>query len=512
MNETATQLENERGGRPASLSAASDAESSQANTEEHSRKSTPLRFWILVAVNVICLVGLLTSTSQLTAGVWAIALMVALMLIGISVGFALSIASVIGLYHVSGSAAAVNVLTTAPFTASSSWSMSVLPMFILMGILLGQSGITQKLYRATNQWFGWLPGGLAIGTTAAGSGLASVSGSSIGMTYALGRAGIPEMLKYGYDRRVAVGSVLSGGLGGQLIPPSIAMVVYAGIASVPVGPQLLAGVVPGLAIGFTYMLLFLVMGIVFPKLMGRGKEKAVVENVTWADRFKSLAGLWGLPLIMAVLFGGLFTGYFTPTEAGAAAAFMSIVLALFYTRKNSPFQKLGGSLVMAAKSTAGIFLILIGAEMLTRLLAVTGIAGYATDAIMAMGLSRFWFLMALIVLYLFMGMFFDTISMMLLTIPLLMPALAEYDISLVWFGVFVVLLAEIGMVTPPVGVLAYIVYNLTKRPAVNQGVKITLNDVFVSILWFLPFSFLFLILMILWPDIATWLPDISSAG
>lgn len=230
------------------------------------------------------------------------------------------------------------------------------------------------------------------------------------------------------------------------------------------------------------------------------------------DRFKSLAGLWGLPLIMIVLFGGLFTGYFTPTEAGAAAAFMSIVLALFYTRKNSPLQKLGGSLVMAAKSTAGIFLILIGAEMLTRLLAVTGIAGYATDAIMAMGLSRFWFLMALIVLYIFMGMFFDTISMMLLTIPLLIPALAEYDISLVWFGVFVVLLAEIGMITPPVGVLAYIVYNLTKRPAVNQGVKITLNDVFVSILWFLPFAFLFLILMIVWPEIATWLPDISSAG
>lgn len=510
MNDSPTRLAGEHGSHPAQ-DERGDA-IIEAAQKSDSPNRTPVRFWVLIAVNIVCLGGLLTSTTALSAGIWAIAFMVALMLVGISVGFALSIASVIGLYHVSGSAAATNVLTNAPFSAASSWSMSVLPMFILMGILLGQAGITGRLYKATNQWFGWLPGGLAIGTTAAGAGLASVSGSSIGMTYALGRAGIPEMLKYGYDRRVAVGSVLSGGLGGQLIPPSIAMVVYAGIASVPVGPQLLAGVVPGLALGVTYMLLFLVLGIIFPKLMGRGKDGAAVQNVTWSDRLKSLAGLWGLPLIMFVLFGGLFTGYFTPTEAGAAAAFMSILLALLYNWKKSPFKNMGAALVMAAKSSAGIFLILIGAEMLTRLLAVTGLAGYATEAIMGMGLSRFWFLMVLIVLYIFMGMFFDTISMMLLTIPILMPALAEYDISLIWFGVFVVLLAEIGMITPPVGVLAYIVYNLTKRPAVNQGVKITLNDVFTSIVWFLPFALLFLILMIFWPEIATWLPDISSAG
>jgi len=475
------------------------------------KKDGKIRLWILLGINVGLLIALLTSTSALAAGAWAIAFMVALMLLGISVGFSLAIASLIALYHVSGSAAAVNVLSTAPFSASSNWSMSVLPMFILMGFLLSQAGITQRVYKATNQWFGWLPGGLAIGTTAAGAGLASVSGSSIGMTYALGRAGIPEMLKYGYDRRVAVGSVLSGGLGGQLIPPTIAMVVYAGIASVPVGPQLLAGVIPGFAIGLTYMLLFLVLGLVVPKLVGRSKDRTSREVVTWKDRFQSLFGLWGLPLILLVLFGGLFTGYFTPTEAGAAAAFMAILLTLFYTRKNKPFKQVGNALVTAAKSTAGVFLILIGAELLTRVLAVTGIAGYATDMIMSFGLSRFWFLMALVVLYLFMGMFFDTISMMLLTIPLLIPALAEYDISLVWFGVFVVLMAEIGMITPPVGVLAYIVYNLTKRPAVNQGVKITLNDVFVSILWFLPFAFLFILLMIFWPEIATWLPSVSSA-
>lgn len=478
-------------------------------------KNTSMRFWILIAINLALLIGLFTSQTKTAAGLWSIGLMVAMMLIGISVGLALSVASVLGLVHVSGTTAAINVVSSAPFSASSSWSMSVLPLFILMGFLLTQSGITTRLYRATYLWFGWLPGGLAIGTTAAGAGLASVSGSTIGMTYALGRAGIPEMLKMNYDRRVAVGSILTGGLAGQLIPPSIILVVYAGVVSVPVGPQLLAGIVPGIAISLMFALLFLLMGIFLPKMMGRDKEtraNQIKEEITWKERFNSLLGLWGLPLIMLVLFGGLFSGYFTPTEAGAAAAFMSLLLTLFYTRNNGPVKQVGKSLVNAARSTAGIFLILIGAEMLTRMLAVTGIAGQTTNWILDLGLPRFWFLMVLIALYIFMGMFFDTMSMILLTVPLLMPALEAYDVSLMWFGIFIVILGEIGMITPPVGVLAYITYNITKRREINQGVKITLNDVFMSILWFLPFAVLFIIVLIFWPELVTWLPSISQAS
>lgn len=476
-------------------------------------KKTAVRFWILIATNIVLTIGLFTSQSNQATGLWSIGLMVAMMLLGLPIGVALSLASVAGLLHVSGSAAVINVMSSAPFSASSNWSMSVLPMFILMGFLLTQSGLTQRLYRATHLWFGWLPGGLAIGTTAAGAGLSAVTGSTIGMTYALGQAGIPEMLKAGYDRRVAVGSILISGLSGHLIPPSILLVVYAGVVSVPVGPQLLAGVVPGLAISALFVLVFLVMGIAIPKTMGRGKDvQRVQEDITWRERVMSLLGLWGLPLIMIVLFGGLFTGYFTPTEAGAAAAFMSLLLAMFYARRRGPVKQIANSLVQTARSTAGIFFILIGAEMLTRMMAVTGIAGGVTDFILELNLSRFWFLIALIVLFIFMGMFFDTMSMILLTVPLLMPALETYDISLLWFGVFLVILGEIGMITPPVGVLAYVIYNLTKRKEINQGVKITLNDVFMSILWFLPFAIVFLIILIFWPEIATWLPSISSAS
>ena len=477
------------------------------------RSGKPIGFLITFGIVVICAIGLFTSVSDVASGLWCVALMVALMFTGLPIPLSLGIASSLGIYYVSGTLALTNVLKTSAFTASSSWSMTVLPLFIFMGLLLTQAGLTQKMYRATEMWFGWLPGGLGIGTTAAGAGLASVSGSTIGMTYALGRAGIPEMLKAGYDRRIAVGTVIIAGLPGQLIPPSILLVVYAGIASVPVGPQLMAGVVPGILIAVFYALMLLFIGIFLPRLVGRDKNKVREDEkvITWGDRFGALAQIWGFPLIMLVLFGGMFTGVFTPSEAGAAAAGMSLVLAIFYTWRDKPIAQVATAAMNAVRSSAAIFFILIGAEMLTRMLAVTGLAESVTGFITDLGLSRFAFLCVLIVLYIFMGMFFDTLAMMLLTIPILMPAFAAYDINLMWFGVFIVFLGEIGMITPPVGVLSYVVYNICKKRDVNLGTRISLGDVFMSLLWFLPLSIVFLIVLILVPDLALWLPGISNA-
>lgn len=490
-------------------SAAESAGKGMHSDPPHAHKGKPISFFVWAGITLVSVIGLFTSSTDIAGGLWCVALMVALMFLGVPISLSLVIASAMGIYYVSGTTAMVNVMSSAPFTASSNWAMTVLPMFILMGLLLTQSGLTQKIYRATELWFGWLPGGLGIGTTFAGAGLASVSGSSIGMTYALGRAGIPEMLKAGYDKRIATGTVIIAGLPGQLIPPSILLVVYAGIASVPVGPQLMAGVIPGIGIALAYALMLLVLGIVVPKLMGRGVKGAAAE-VTWGERFRVLASIWGFPAVMLVLFGGMFTGLFTPSEAGAAAAAMAVVLTFVYLRRDQPLQQILTATVGAVKATASVFFILIGAEMLTRMLSVTGLAEYVTEFLADLGLSRFLFLAALIVLYIFMGMFFDTMSMMLLTIPILLPTLAAYDIDLLWFGVFVVLLGELGMITPPVGVLTYIVHNLTKRPEVNQGVKVSLGDVFMSLAWFLPLSLLFLILLILWPDLATWLPSVSN--
>lgn len=481
-------------------------------SDSKTRKPTAKALIIGFGLVIGCLIGIVTSSSAAMAGVWCILLMLVLIFLSVPVALSLSIPSIVGVYVISGAPASMNILSAAPYNTVASWSFSVVPAFIFMGMLLTQSGLTTKIYRATDRWFSWLPGGIGVGTTAAGAGLASVSGSTIGMTYTLARAGLPEMLRIGYDKRMAVGTVIVAGMPGALIPPSILLVVYAGIASVPVGPQLVAGAVPGILLAVTFAIFILLLSLVFPKLVGRSKNDAAAPKVTWSERIRSLGDIWAFPLIMIVLFGGLFSGAFTPTEAGAAAALTSLALCIYYTRKDRPLKTVSKAAFAAVASTAAIFFIMIGAEMLTRLLAITGLAQLVTDFITGLGLGRVAFLMALIVVYVILGMFFDTLSMMLLTIPILLPTLEAMEVSPLWFGVFVILLGEIGMVTPPVGILSFIVHGLAQDPEVNQGQRISLGDVFTSLVWFLPISVLFLVLMIFFPEMTEWLPNLMESS
>ncbi|MGO2944115.1 MAG: TRAP transporter large permease [Brevibacterium aurantiacum] len=485
-----------------------------------SRRERPgaLTLTIGFGLVAVCLIGLFTSPSAAIGGAWCIGMMLVLLFLSVPVAIALSVPSIIGVYAVSGIPATMNILSTAPFSAVSDWSMSVLPMFIFMGMLLTQSGLSGKVYRVADHWFSWLPGGIGIGTTFAGAGLSAVTGSTIGMTYALGRAGIPEMLKAGYDRRMAVGTIMVSGMTGNLIPPSILMVVYAGIASVPVGPALMAGAVPGILLAVCFAAFIFAIGVIAPKLVGREQSPqnttettdTTRPTTTWRDRFTSLTGVWGFAVILVVLFGGMFSGIFTPTEAGAAAALCSLLLCLWEKRSQKPWRKVAESAMDTVAATSAIFFIMIGATMLTSLLAITGLAPILTGLIADLGLSRIGFLLVLIVLYIVMGMFFDTLSMMLLTIPILLPTLETMGVSPLWFGVFVVLLGEFAMVTPPVGIIPYIVHSIAKNPEVNLGATVTLRDIFISLLWFLPVAVVFLILMITVPGMTEWLPDLIS--
>ena len=485
-----------------------------------SRRERPGALALTVGFGLVavCLIGLFTSPSAAIGGAWCIGMMLVLLFLSVPVAIALSVPSIIGVYAVSGIPATMNILSTAPFSAVSDWSMSVLPMFIFMGMLLTQSGLSGKVYRVADHWFSWLPGGIGIGTTFAGAGLSAVTGSTIGMTYALGRAGIPEMLKAGYDRRMAVGTIMVSGMTGNLIPPSILMVVYAGIASVPVGPALMAGAVPGILLAVCFAAFIFAIGVITPKLVGRGQNAqnttestdTTRPTTTWRDRFTSLTSVWGFAVILVVLFGGMFSGIFTPTEAGAAAALCSLLLCLWEKRSQKPWRKIADSAMDTVAATSAIFFIMIGATMLTSLLAITGLAPILTGLITDLGLSRIGFLLVLIVLYIVMGMFFDTLSMMLLTIPILLPTLETMGVSPLWFGVFVVLLGEFAMVTPPVGIIPYIVHSIAKNPEVNLGATVTLRDIFISLLWFLPVVVIFLILMVAVPGMTEWLPDLIS--
>lgn len=442
-------------------------------------------------------------------GTAAIVMMLVLLFLKIPVAIALILPGVLGLWAVQGWPAAEGVMTDLPFESVAQWSLSVLPMFILMGLLLGQSGLTSGLYLAGRQWLNWLPGGLAIGTNVAGTGMAAVSGSTMGTTYALGRIGIPEMLNAGYDRRLAVATVLTAGLPGQLIPPSVMLVVFAGIAQAPVGPLLLAGVGPGALVAVMCSLMILMISAARPTVAGRGGRTR--ERVRWSTKVGSLRSLWPLPLLVAVVIGGMISGFFTPTEAGAAGAAGALLATLWSRRSSRPFSAIGEALTATVQSAGAIFILILGSYVLADLLAVTGIGDAFTDWVAGTGLSRIEFLLVILVSYLVLGMFMDPLSMMLLTVPLLIPTLNALDISLLWFGVFAVFMGELAIITPPVGVLIYIVHAMTKEPSVNVGHSISLKDCFVALGWFMPVCIAIAVILIFVPSLATFLPQALSS-
>lgn len=443
-------------------------------------------------------------------GIAAIVLMLCLTFLRLPVALAMIVPALLGMYALRGELLVESTFKTLPYGQVAEWTLSVVPMFILMGLLLWRAGLTESLYAAGRKWLGWMPGGLAVGTNLAGAGLASVSGSSVGTAYALARIGIPEMLKAGYDKRLAIGSVIVAGLPGQLIPPSIMLVIYAGIAEVPIGPQLLAGIGPGVLVA----ILFTVMIVIFAKRWAPSvaEEAAMQGPVTWGDRFQSLAKIWPVPLLIAVIVWGMFSGTFTATEAGAVAAVVSLGITFIWKWGKGPFRAIADASVATISSVGGIFFMLVGVEALSRMFTLTGISTGFAELVESMDLNRVTFLLMMMVVYILLGTFMEPLPMMVLTIPILMPTLHSLDVSLLWYGAFAVLMGELAVVTPPVGILAFIIHQITKEPEVNQGQEIRLNDVFNACWWFMPMAVVVTIVLIFFPEISTWLPDMASSG
>lgn len=471
--------------------------------------------WITFGVTMTLLAG---STVAMflplvpeAIGIAAIALMLCLIFLRMPVALAMLVPALLGMYAMRGELLVESTLTTLPYGAVASWSLSVIPMFILMGLLLWRAGLTESLYDAGLKWLGWLPGGLAVGTNVAGAGLAAVSGSSVGTTYALSRIGIPEMLKAGYDKRLALGSVIVAGLPGQLIPPSIMLVIYAGIAEVPIGPQMLAGIGPGILVAVLFSIMIVVFARRWAPAHGSAAE-TVRTTVSWRDRIASLAKIWPVPLLIAVIVWGMFSGVFTATEAGAVAATFSVLIAVVWKRKDGPFRALADAAVATVSSVGAIFFMLVGVEALARMFTLTGISTGFAELIEAMSLGKVSFLLLMMVVYIVLGTFMEPLTMMVLTIPILMPTLLSLDISLLWYGAFAVLMGELAVVTPPVGILAFIIHQITKEPEVNRGEDIRLGDVFRATAWFLPMAIVVTLLLIFFPEISTWLPEQAASG
>lgn len=477
---------------------------------------------VLGVISVGIVIALLAvEVDRHAVGMLTIGLMLTLMLLRVPVGIAMALPGLLGSYVLVGSRALTGMLQDAVFSTFASWSYSVIPMFILMGIALGNSGLMARAFDVARKWLGWLPGGLAISTNFAGAGLAATSGSSIGISYAIGRVAIPEMLREKYPPALAAASVAAAGSLGQVIPPSILLIIYAGVAQTPVGQQLIAGVVPGLILALLFAVVIVLWCIL--RNVPRGEER-----YSWRNRITSLRDLVPVLVVILVVLGGLYAGLFTATEAGAFGAAVTLlmgaaVVVLGARKEQASVGRPGRGSVGRALGTyaattvretvasvAAIFLLLVGVLILTRVMALSGLAQMLADTIVDFGLGRVSFLLLLIPLYFFLGIFLESLPMMLLTLPILIEPLTALDVDLLWFGVFFIIIAEIDLIAPPLGILNFVVHSIAVQATKGMDVGIRITDVYRGVLPFIGAAVLAIVLLISFPEVVTWLPELSA--
>jgi len=428
-------------------------------------------------------------------GVTGMIVLIVLLVIRVPVGIALSLVSLVGLWAIRGLNGAIGALKGIPYDFTAHWTLSAIPMFLLMGTIVANSGMTASLYSAMRVWLGWLPGGLAVATNFAGAGFAAVSGSSMATTATLGRVAVPEMLRSGYQPGLATGVASAVGTLGAVIPPSIIIVLYAIFAQAPVGQVLIAGIVPGLMTAFAYAALIILRVTINPQLAPTYRQ----EKLDLFGHLAILRPIWPLPVLILGVIGGIYSGIMTATESGAAGVVLAILVTL--AQRTFSFKMLKRSLVEAASTTASLILIAIGAALFTRFLAFSGIPNILSDMIAAGGSSPLVIVLSISVVYIFLGCFLDPLGVLLLTLPVLLPVFEAAHINLVWIGIILVKYIEIGMLTPPVGLNVFVMKGVV-------GSEVGLIDIFRGVSWFLLAEVVVMTILILFPEVTLFLPNL----
>jgi tripartite ATP-independent transporter DctM subunit len=367
-------------------------------------------------------------------------------------------------------------------------------MFLLMGYICYHSQLTDGLFRVARAWLSWMPGGLAVASVGAAAGFSAVTGSSLACAAAMGRIAIPEMLRSGYDKGLASGTVAVAGTIGSMIPPSILLLVYGIYAEQPISKLFIAGVLPGLLTALLYSLMIVTRVKLNPKL-----APAAAAKVTWSDRFNSFRGTWPVILLIVGVFGGLFGGVFTPTEAGGIGSLLAFVIG-FAQRTLTP-EKIKMAVMETLVTTGSIFIIAIGAILLTRFLALSGFTAFIAEVVIEGEVSQIALVLGTMAVLLFLGCFLDPIGIMLLTLPVFLPAVEGLHINLIWYGILLTKLLEIGLITPPVGLNVFVVKGIV-------GNAIPIETIFKGILWFLVADLICVALLVAFPQISLYLPGL----
>ena len=430
--------------------------------------------------------------SPTTVGIIGIIALFVLIFSRMPVGFLMAIIGFAGFAAIVSVDASLNLLAKDIFSVFASYNLTVIPLFVLMGQIAFHSGISQRLFDTAYRFIGHLPGGLAIATVGACAAFSAICGSTNATAATMGAATLPEMKRYNYKPELATGVVAAGGSLGILIPPSVIFIVYGILTEQSIGELFLAGILPGVLLTLFFVAAILIWATVRPELGPKGPKS------TWKQRFASLPGTIETLIIFIVVMGGLFGGIFTPTEAGAVGAFATLAVAVI--KRNIDWSGFVQALFETTRISAMILVIVAGATVFGHFLAVSRIPYDIASWIASFQMHPAVIMSFIILIYLIGGCFIDSLALIMLTIPIFYPVVLDYGFDPIWFGVVVVLITQIGVITPPVGVNVYVVSGVAR--------DVPLSVIFKGVVPMLIAMIILTFLLIPFPQIATFLPGL----
>jgi tripartite ATP-independent transporter DctM subunit len=431
----------------------------------------------------------------MVVGVLGTVLLVVLLVMGMPIAFMMMLVGFLGIWTLSTLGAALPVVAQTVYGVTSHYPFTIIPLFIIMGSLAGAAGITRELYVTFDKWFRRLPGGLGVATIAACAGFAAVSGSSVAATATMGNLALPEMRRFGYAPRLATGVVAAGGTLSFLLPPSLGFVVYGMLTEQSIGKLFVSGILPGLMLSAAYAIVVIAWVTINPAL-----APSLPERIPFKEKLAALKGIWETALVFCIVMGGIYFGFINPTEAGAVGAFALFIIVIIKGRLTG--EMIVSCLLEATRITVMVLFLVAGATMFSYFLALSTIPAQVSVWIAGLEVSRYVVLAILLLIYFFLGCFLDSISMMVLTLPVVFPVIESLNFHPIWFGVVAVLVMEAGLITPPVGLNVYTLAGIAK--------DVPMAEIFKGAAPFLLSIILTLVILTLFPAIVLFLPSLMG--
>ena len=425
-------------------------------------------------------------------GIIGIAIMILMLFLGVHIGVAMSLVGLCGVFYLTSLKTGLPVIATVFYSNMASYMMSVVPLFVGMGILCSYSGMSKGLYSTAYKWVGSFRGGLSVATIAACAGFAAVSGTSVGTAATIGTIALPEMKKYNYDDKLATGCVAAGGTLGILIPPSTIFIIYGLLTEQSIGKLFVAGILPGILLSLLFIITIFLITRKDSLLGPPGPKTSLREKIT------SLKDVWPVLILFLIVIGGLYAGIFTPTEAGGIGAFLALFIGII--TKNMNWGNLRKAFLEATHTTAMIFLILIGAMIFNVFMAVSQFPTELSNFLSGLDVNRYIIFSGIVCIYLILGCLMDSFAMLVLTIPVFYPIIKGLGFDPIWFGVIIVIMMEQGLITPPVGLNVYVISGLVK--------DVPMGTIFRGIFPFWIAMIVCVLILTIFPQIALFLVNL----